>query len=137
VDYVPEGPDLNMRTKDRLSYAHQIVQVDLTQVSTEVCVLLERRLALWALSLCRWRSPCLDRPQDGKRRHELEVEVVDVDTLLAEAAAAEREENNCYEHLVGVLVSSVRLLIRNAASWGRAQTMSCNFERWSVVGRRP
>jgi hypothetical protein len=46
VDYVPEGPDLNMRTKDRLSYAHQIVQVDLTQVSTEVCDLLERRLAL-------------------------------------------------------------------------------------------
>lgn len=37
VNYVPEGPDLSMRTKDRLSYAHQIVQVDLTQVSTEAC----------------------------------------------------------------------------------------------------
>jgi hypothetical protein len=34
--------------------------------------------------------------------------------MLVEAAAAEREENNCYEQLVGVLLSTVRLLIRNA-----------------------
>lgn len=36
VREVPQGPDLNVRSKDRLSYEHQVVQVDLTQVTTDV-----------------------------------------------------------------------------------------------------
>lgn len=36
VPTMPDGPDLNMRKKDRLSYQHQVVQIDLTQVITAV-----------------------------------------------------------------------------------------------------
>lgn len=118
VDYVPEGADHNMRGKDRLSYAHQTVQVDLTQVTTEVCPpsrALGPPRPHFQTDAHSPLSLLLAPSQDGKKKHELEVEVLDVEQMLGEALAFEREERNCYEDLVGVLVASVRLLIRNAA----------------------
>lgn len=128
VREVPQGPDLNVRSKDRLSYEHQVVQVDLTQVTTDVsCSSLSSPHETFPRRPCcsqpslTLASPALAAPslcahtQDGKKRHELEVEIVNAPLMLAEAEAAEKEENNCYEQLVAVLVSSVRLLIRNAS----------------------
>ncbi|CDZ96449.1 mRNA capping enzyme, beta subunit, structural domain [Phaffia rhodozyma] len=83
-----EGQDVFIRKKDRLSYSHQAVRVDLTQVTTQ---------------------------NEEKRHHELEVEILDAPQLLEEAAAHAREENNCYDQLVAHLIGTVRMLVRNCA----------------------
>ncbi|KAL7410420.1 CYTH-like domain-containing protein [Mrakia frigida] len=83
----PTTPGTGARQKDRMSYAHQIVQVDLTQVTTEA----------------------------GQKRHELEVEVLNVPQLLEEAQALEQQEDNTYDLLLGVMLASVRMLIKNSS----------------------
>lgn len=118
-----------------MSYAHQIVQVDLTQVVTEVrsvffIVLSSSRLFLSFLKLTYLLFLCSPLPlyfllfyrsvrsldhQAGQRRHELEVEVRDVPQLLAEAQAFEEQDNNTYDMLLGVVLASVRMLIKNSS----------------------
>ena len=93
VPQIPTSPALQPRQKDRLSYSHQIVVVDLTQVLT--------------LSS--------STPPVTLKRHELEVEVKDVPMLLEEAKAFEEGEENTYDLLLGVMLSSVRMLVKNAA----------------------
>jgi hypothetical protein len=92
LDLLPvTTPALQPRKKDRMSYSHQIVQVDLTQVIV----------------------PEQTDPKK-KKAHELEVEVRDVPMLLEEAKAMEEQQENTYDLLLDVMLNSVRMLVKNA-----------------------
>jgi hypothetical protein len=112
-----------------VTYTHQVVQVDLTQVADQVRVSpsfvlffvqshlyrLELHDGLQLLTALLSLSPACPGQQKGQKRHELEVEVVNVPQLLEEAAANEQGQENTYGSLVGVLLGSVRMLVRNAS----------------------
>ncbi|KAM0751515.1 mRNA triphosphatase CET1 [Meredithblackwellia eburnea MCA 4105] len=74
------------RNKDRISYTHQLFQVDLTQVTSGA---------------------------DGPV-HELEIEFKDTKVLLAEGRKEQRGEENRYLEMVQCFLNNVRMLIRNA-----------------------
>ncbi|KAG0660224.1 hypothetical protein C6P46_004678 [Rhodotorula mucilaginosa] len=80
-----------VRYKDRISYSHQLCQVDLTKVQTG-------------------SSPV------APPTHELEVEIRNAKQLLEEAAKDQRGEENRYLEMVQVLLNNIRMLIRNAAA---------------------
>ncbi|GAA5877906.1 hypothetical protein JCM3774_001766 [Rhodotorula dairenensis] len=91
---VPDGAltsqPVRVRYKDRISYSHQLCQVDLTKVQT-------------------------GKPT-APPTHELEVEVRNAKQLLDEAAKDQRGEENKYLEMVQVLLNNIRMLIRNAAA---------------------
>ncbi|CEQ41028.1 SPOSA6832_02717, partial [Sporobolomyces salmonicolor] len=86
---VPEAPPTHSRLKDRISYSHQLFQVDLTQVTSS------------------------GKPQHPT--HELEIEFKDAKALLEEAAKEQRGEQSAYVDGVQGLLNNVRMLIRNAS----------------------
>ncbi|ORY61043.1 CYTH-like domain-containing protein [Leucosporidium creatinivorum] len=90
---LPPTPSLLTRSKDRISYSHQLFTVDLTQVS----------------------QPATPDQQGKPTLHELEIEFKDARVLLAEAAKEERGEENQYLEMVQVFLNNVRMLIRNAS----------------------
>jgi hypothetical protein len=71
------------RTKDRLSYEHQFISVDLTQVTTD----------------------------DGGLTHELELEM-DTNTIMQEGKLIKMEQPNSYEPIVGVFMNYIRVVNR-------------------------
>lgn len=71
------------RTKDRLSYIHQDISVDLTQVTST----------------------------DGVKVHELELEI-DTNLLTEHARLVNEGQPNDYEELVGILLNHVKALNR-------------------------
>lgn len=83
---VPEGAltstPARVRYKDRISYSHQLCQVDLTKVQTG--------------------SPM------APPTHELEVEIRNAKQLLEEAAKDQRGEENRYLEMVQVLLNNIR-----------------------------
>ncbi|BGP58549.1 hypothetical protein JCM8202_001213 [Rhodotorula sphaerocarpa] len=83
------GPPARSRYKDRISYSHQLCQVDLTKVQTG--------------------SPT------AAPTHELEVEIRNARQLLEEAAKDQRGEENRYLDMVQILLNNIRMLIRNAS----------------------
>lgn len=85
-----QQPTARVRYKDRISYSHQLCQVDLTKVQTG--------------------SPM------APPTHELEVEIRNAKQLLEEAAKDQRGEENRYLEMVQVLLNNIRMLIRNAAA---------------------
>lgn len=84
---VPEGAlnstPARVRYKDRISYSHQLCQVDLTKVQTG-------------------SSPV------APPTHELEVEIRNAKQLLEEAAKDQRGEENRYLEMVQVLLNNIR-----------------------------
>jgi polynucleotide 5'-triphosphatase len=76
------------RLKDRLSYKHQNISVDLTQVTSE---------------------------GDGSKLHELELEI-DSPMLIEQATLAQDGKDNDYEELVGIFLNYVRVLNRACGS---------------------
>ncbi|GAA5839992.1 hypothetical protein JCM9279_005234 [Rhodotorula babjevae] len=87
---IPDSAPTHSRHKDRISYSHQLFQVDLTQVSTPQAPL-------------------------APPTHELEVEFKAARPLLEEAAKEQRGEDNRYLEMVQGLLNNVRMLIRNAS----------------------
>ncbi|GAA5983008.1 hypothetical protein JCM10908_006866 [Rhodotorula pacifica] len=89
---VPDGAltsqPARSRYKDRISYSHQQVQVDLTKVQTGA--------------------------PTAPPTHELEVEIRNARVLLEEAAKDQRGEENKYLEMVQILLNNIRMLIRNA-----------------------
>ncbi|GAA5945970.1 hypothetical protein JCM1841_000420, partial [Sporobolomyces salmonicolor] len=79
---VPEAPPTHSRLKDRISYSHQLFQVDLTQVTSS------------------------GKPQHPT--HELEIEFKDAKALLEEAAKEQRGEQSAYVDGVQGLLNNVR-----------------------------
>ncbi|BGO96114.1 hypothetical protein NBRC10512_002946 [Rhodotorula toruloides] len=86
---IPDTPPTHSRYKDRISYSHQLFQVDLTQVTV---------------------------PSSPKPTHELEIEFKRARGLLEEAAKEQRGEENKYLEMVQVLLNNIRMLIRNASN---------------------
>ncbi|POY72214.1 hypothetical protein BMF94_4720 [Rhodotorula taiwanensis] len=87
---VPDTPPSGRsRYKDRISYSHQLCQVDLTKVQSG--------------------SPT------APATHELEVEIRNAKQLLEEAAKDQRGEENRYLDMVQILLNNIRMLIRNAS----------------------
>lgn len=78
------------REKDRASYRHQLVQVDLSFVKSRFT-------------------------EDGKasQSFELELEVIDAPALIAEGEKEERGEPNRFDEMVQSCLDSARMLIRN------------------------
>lgn len=76
------------RKKDRLSYKHQNISVDLTQVTSE---------------------------SDGSRLHELELEI-DSPMLIEQARLVQDGKDNDYEELVGIFLNYVRVINRACGS---------------------
>ncbi|KAI5474365.1 hypothetical protein MNV49_003488 [Pseudohyphozyma bogoriensis] len=85
----PTTPPVNTRQKDRISYSHQLFQVDLTQVTSS--------------------------HGGGNTLHELEVEFKDAKVLMREGEKDARGEPNAYLEMVQAFLNNIRLLIRNAA----------------------
>ncbi|KDN53056.1 mRNA triphosphatase CET1 [Tilletiaria anomala UBC 951] len=88
----PDAEPAYIRNKNRVSYAHQCFQVDLTQVQT---------------------------PENPYRQmHELEVEMLDVGSFLSLGEEARRQGESQkwtpFEDRVLILLNNVRMLIRNA-----------------------
>lgn len=77
-----QQPAARVRYKDRISYSHQLCQVDLTKVQTG--------------------SPM------APPTHELEVEIRNAKQLLEEAAKDQRGEENRYLEMVQVLLNNIR-----------------------------
>ncbi|BGP43925.1 mRNA-capping enzyme subunit beta [Rhodotorula kratochvilovae] len=90
---VPDTPPTHSRAKDRISYSHQLFQVDLTQVT----------------------SGAAQAKGAAGPTHELEIEVRKARPLLEEAAKEQRGEENRYLEMVQGLLNNVRMLIRNAS----------------------
>ncbi|GAA5874737.1 hypothetical protein JCM1840_000419 [Sporobolomyces johnsonii] len=90
---IPDAPPTHSRLKDRISYSHQLFQVDLTQVTTG------------------------GGGGGGQQlpTHELEIEFKDARKLLEEAAREQRGEPSRYLEEVQGLLNNVRMLIRNAS----------------------
>ncbi|GAA6060867.1 hypothetical protein JCM10212_006247 [Sporobolomyces blumeae] len=104
----PDTPPTHSRRKDRISYSHQLYQIDLTQVMTP-------------------QPPSTGPGQPpgggggggvgldgGAPTHELEIEFKDAKKLLIEAEKESRGEPNWYLEGVQGLLNNVRMLIRNA-----------------------
>ena len=79
----PQDRGDNLRYKDRISYSHQLLQVDLTQVSSS--------------------GPGID-----PLTHELEIEFRDARVLLHEAAKEARGEPNKYLEMVQIFLNNIR-----------------------------
>jgi hypothetical protein len=95
---MPSGTPVNVRSKDRACYRHQLCQVDLTAVNAKVS---------------RWeRGVMLTRQQDD-RSFELEIEIVDVPALIAEGLKEERGEENRFDEILQSVLDTTRMLIRN------------------------
>lgn len=141
-DYdIVEPPPPNMdsdfvRRKDRVSYAHQIVQVDLTQVMDpgkvsgsayffripapcsfsrwDVSFFLD--LTKWFISLSS--SPNRIETKQKEPTHELEVEFRDSNSLLQAASTTrsngppQSQDWSPYEDMVLIFLNNVRLLIK-------------------------
>jgi len=82
VEALENGVSQNRR-KDRMSYAHQCMRLDLTQVKGEV----------------------------GEPSHEMEVELLP-EAAVEEGRKAIRKDENCYEALIGTFLNYVRALSR-------------------------
>ena len=98
---VPAGRPSMRRYKDRMSYKHQLCQVDLTKVTVMVCIV---------------RSALQLTQQDGSQAvsYEIEVEVLDVPTLLAEGAKEAEGQSSMFDDALQSILDSVRMLAKNA-----------------------
>lgn len=76
----------NTRNKDRISYSHQLFQVDLTQVTTSGGA----------------------GGRDGPVSHELEIEFKDAKVLLVEGQKEQRGEENQYLEMVQCFLNNIR-----------------------------
>lgn len=95
---VPSTPASHQRSKDRITYTHQLFRVDLTQVQAQPVN----------------RAPGAP-PGEAKTTHELEVEFKDSRILLKEAERESRgDESARYLEMVQAFLNNIRLLIRNA-----------------------
>ncbi|GBC00043.1 hypothetical protein RclHR1_03720004 [Rhizophagus clarus] len=86
---MPEGQHNFERNKDRLSYTHQIVKIDLTQVKVS----------------------------DGGSQdltHELEVEFINPRILLEEKLKIEKRQENKYLEIVEHFLNNIRMLAKSA-----------------------
>lgn len=79
----PTNHSDHTRYKDRISYTHQLFQIDLTQVSST-------------------------GPGSGPFTHELEIEFRDARVLLQEAAREARGEPNQYLEMVQIFLNNIR-----------------------------
>lgn len=80
---LPTSPADHTRFKDRVSYAHQIMQVDLTKVTASAHA-------------------------DPRPSFELEVEIRDAKVLLKEAEKEARGEENVYLDMVQAFLNNIR-----------------------------
>lgn len=97
---VPAARPSMRRYKDRMSYKHQLCQVDLTKVTVMVCLPFEKAAHI----------------QDGSQAisYEIEVEVLDVHTLLAEGAKEAQGQPSMFDDALQSILDSVRMLAKNA-----------------------
>jgi hypothetical protein len=88
---MPEGQHSFERNKDRLSYTHQIVKIDLTQVKVS------------------------EKGARGSQdlTHELEVEFIDPKILHKEKLKIENRQDNRYLEIVEHFLNNVRMLAKN------------------------
>ncbi|GAA5943634.1 mRNA triphosphatase [Sporobolomyces koalae] len=100
VTELPTTPASHSRRKDRISYSHQLYQIDLTQVTTP--------------STAATATSAPPPPPT----HELEIEFKDAKKLLIEADKESRGEKNWYLQGVQGMLNNVRMLIRNASEPG-------------------
>ena len=103
-----------MRRKDRISYSHDLFQIDLTSVST------------FDVSVTGQRSPemrvssCFDSSQpkvtQASKSYELELEILNPQRLIKYGMFARegRDMENRYEEMMDCILNSVRLLNKNA-----------------------
>ncbi|RSH90096.1 mRNA-capping enzyme subunit beta [Saitozyma podzolica] len=87
---MPRGEPIFSREKDRACYLHQLVEVDLTVVTA--------------------------RPHETAKptvSFEIEIEVVDVPTLVLEGEKEERGEDNRFDEMLQSCLDTARMLIRN------------------------
>ncbi|KAJ3121233.1 mRNA-capping enzyme subunit beta [Physocladia obscura] len=81
-----EDEVIYQRDKDRLSYVHQCVQIDLTQVIDD----------------------------SGKKVHELELEFASTEQILKEKEKLDHRQPNQFQEIVGILIKNVRVLARES-----------------------
>ncbi|KAJ4482298.1 CYTH-like domain-containing protein [Lentinula aciculospora] len=95
----PVGSSTHTRKKDRMSYAHEEFNIDLTQVTST------------------------NSSNTPEILHELEVEIARPALLLSTAAKrgdmnASEHERNAFDELIRAFVNNARILVRNASdSW--------------------
>lgn len=97
----PSGSPSHTRRKDRITYTHQALQIDLTQVTS---------------SASPSSNPNLP-PQPSQVLHELEVEFRDTRELLRLATMREKivaPGELHYDELVRVFINNVHILVRTA-----------------------
>lgn len=82
---MPSSREDFSRRKDRISYSHQMLQIDLTQVGGGT--------------------------QTTTPVHELEIEFKDARLLLQQAALEDRQEPNNYLEMVQVFLNNIRISI--------------------------
>jgi hypothetical protein len=87
------------RAKDRVSYKHQLCQVDLTRVEAQTWV------EATAVAAGHYATAVT---------FELEVEILDVPMLLKEGHKEEAGQPNVFDEMLGSILGTVRMLIRNA-----------------------
>ncbi|ORY23816.1 CYTH-like domain-containing protein [Naematelia encephala] len=88
---MPSGPITMIREKDRACYQHQLCQVDLTVVTTK-------------------------SPKTGQATgvsYELEIEILDVPTLIAEGEKEIQGLPNRFDEMLQSCLDTVRMLVRN------------------------
>jgi hypothetical protein len=87
------------RSKDRVSYKHQLCQVDLTCVEAQT-----------------WVEATAIAPGHHAKAitYELEVEVIDVPLLLKEGMKEAMGQPNVFDEMLTSILGTVRMLIRNA-----------------------
>lgn len=104
---MPDTPAEMERDKDRACYRHQLVQVDLTVVKSKVG---------YAVCQVIQNVAHFHQPTDGAASsvsYEVEIEILDVPALLAEAEKEASGMENRFDEMLLSCLDTARMLIRN------------------------
>lgn len=110
-------PDMDVpvavrRHKDRLSYQHELLRFDLTQVAQDTKPSLN---PLNPSARTHGFSP--EELSAIPKRHELEIELTSVDEMLAEKSKLAKNQPNTFLEMVDVMLNNARVLAYRAGSF--------------------
>lgn len=87
----PTGTPQHERNKDRLSYKHDLWQIDLTQVKTQ-------------------NSDSRNSHKEPEVSHEVEIEIANLDVIREEYKNMRQNKPSQYYHFIQVFLNNIRLL---------------------------
>ena len=109
-----DEPYSGMRKKDRISYRHDLFQIDLTSVATFDVSVTGYSSPEMRVSFCF--DPFQPKVTTASKSYELELEILDPQRLIKYGMFARegRDIENRYEEMMDCILNSVRLLNKNA-----------------------